>query len=563
MRPLAFLFVRTLVNGVKRALGSPKRLLGVLFFLGYYWFLFLRAIPGSKGPTVFENARGVPNFAFPEPRVLDAGIFALFVTLTAILSLGVFGYRGSFRAADVDVLFPTPVPPRVVLVFRFLRDYLLTLVTPLFLSIFFYRSAAGPAKAFARGYPAETAALGRNGALAWALMAIAWTSVGYAVSLLAGRDDARSVRLTAAIKWAVPLLVLSPLAIFALAFRADPTVSGALDAAHSPLVRGLFFLASAATALTVGGLAGGPAPWLGAAVLVGTVVGAFALALRQADWMYDAAASRGGDDKSSLRELAKRNDYAGIQSLRAKQGRYKKSKLAGRFAARRTFTGAKAILWRELVVTLRAGFTGSALGYLVATGYIPFFLLIDGAKHGGSFAPVLYLAMAGFMLGILAMGTGNMNFTETLRKVDTTKPLPFSPQKVVSYEVLAKSLVPAAFSLVPFLIGFAIRPRYWDFHLTGLLMGPAIIAVVMSVMFLVAVLFPDFEDPTQRGFRGMIMLLGAACALLPMFLFVAGALALKISPLFGVPLSLAAGAAVAALALLWSGRLYADYNPSE
>ena len=578
MRPLAFLFVRTFLNGIRRALSSPKRLIGVLFFLGYYWFLFLRPFTSSRSSRrgAFPGFPGgdasvrPPQFEFPGIPTLDAIVFAAFVGLTAILSLGVFGYRGSFKGADVDVLFPTPISPRVVLVFRFLRDYFLTLLTPLFFSIFFYRSAAGTVQEFVRGFPGESAALARNGALAWVLLAVAWTAIGYAVSLLAGRDDARSVRLTAAIKWAIPLLVVAPLGIFAWYLRSDPTLAGALAAARSPLVRGLFFLPTSAAALTLGGITGGggslggAAPWLGGAVLVGTLVGAFAFTLRQADWMYDAAASRGGDDKSSIRELAKRQDYAGIQSLRAQQGKYKKGKLAGRFAARRTFLGARAILWRELVVTLRAGLTGSAIGYLAATVYTPFFLLLDTTgRKSAQIAPVLYLAFTGFILGILAMGTGSMNFVETLRKVDTTKPLPFTPQKVVSHEVLAKSLVPGAFSLVPFLIGFGLRPRYWDFHLTGLILAPAIVFTVMSVVFLVAVLFPDFEDPTQRGFRGMILLLGAACALLPMFSFVAGALALKLSPLWGVPFSLGTGAAVGALALLFAGRLYADYNPSE
>ena len=313
--------------------------------------------------------------------------------------------------------------------------------------------------------------------------------------------------------------------------------------------------------MTVAGAGGGfglPA-FIALVVLVGTIGAAFTFALAQAPYLYDAAASRGGDDKSTVRELSRRQDYSGLRTLAAQKGKYRKARLATKYA-RRTVSGAKAIIWREIVVTLRAGFFGNVVGSILATAFPPFFLIIPGKT---SIPVVIYLAMSGFMLSILAMGSGNMNFIETLRKVDTTKPLPFPPQKVVGYEVFSKSLFSMGFALVPFLVGFVLRPSAWDYHLTGLVLGPVLVFMVSAVMFLVAILFPDFEDPTQRGFRGMIMLLATACAIVPLFLFPAGAILLKQSPLIGVPFSLIVAAGVTALALLWSGRLYSDYNPSE
>ena len=50
MRPLVFLTVRSFVNGVKRALTSGKRLVGLLFFAGYYFWLVFRPI-GRPPPT--------------------------------------------------------------------------------------------------------------------------------------------------------------------------------------------------------------------------------------------------------------------------------------------------------------------------------------------------------------------------------------------------------------------------------------------------------------------------------------------------------------------------------
>lgn len=575
-RPLVFLFVRSLYNGVKRALSSPKRLIGVIFFLGYYWFLFMRPFSsmGSSGSSsgrrraALEAAgRGV-KLPFPNPETLSALVFGGFALITLMLSLGIFSYKATFKAADVDVLFPTPVPPRLVLMFRFVRDTFFTLLTPLFFGFFLYRPAAGPVTGFFRDHPEQSNSILRLGSLAWVLLAFAWTSVGYAISLLSGRDDDGAIRMTRLLRWGLPVFFFTPLVVFGARLYLNPTVDGAIQASHDPIIRSVLFLATSATAVTVPGAGGGfgLAGLLGLVVLIGTAVAAFAYALAQAPYLYDAAASRGGDDKSTVRELARKNDYAGLRSLAAQKGKYKKARLATRFA-RRTMLGAKAIIWREIVVTLRAGFFGNLVGTFLATIFPPMFLLI-GRMGGRSravqeFPLYMYLGMSAFMLAILAMGSGNMNFVETLRKVDTTKPLPFAPQKVVGYEVLSKALLPMMLSVTPFVIGFVLRPDAWAFHLTGLLLGPPLVLMVMAVMFLVAILFPDFEDPTQRGFRGMIMLLATACAIVPVFLFPAGAVLLGQPPLYGVPLSLPIAAGIASLALLWSGRLYSDYNPSE
>ncbi|RYG29528.1 hypothetical protein EON81_26520, partial [bacterium] len=95
-RPLVFLFVRSFTNGIKRALSSPKRLIGVIFFLGYYWFLFMRPLSsmGSSGRrrAALETAGRGLKFPFPNPEVLNAIIFGGFGIVTLFLSLGIFSY---------------------------------------------------------------------------------------------------------------------------------------------------------------------------------------------------------------------------------------------------------------------------------------------------------------------------------------------------------------------------------------------------------------------------------------------------------------------------------------
>src|SRR5690348_15236021 len=129
MRPLFFLTFRSLINGLKRSVTSPKRLITTAAILMYYFWWFVRPLMGS---SVGFRGTGVV-YDFPALDLLDAIVFCGFAGLSLVLALGLFGYRSAFKPADVDVLFPTPVSPRTVLVFRIVRDYLGTLLIPLFL----------------------------------------------------------------------------------------------------------------------------------------------------------------------------------------------------------------------------------------------------------------------------------------------------------------------------------------------------------------------------------------------------------------------------------------------
>ncbi|RYG67709.1 hypothetical protein EON77_16215, partial [bacterium] len=265
---LLFRFTRSLVNGVRRAISSPKRILGIVFAVGYYWAFFIRpfssSTPGSSGKSPFPDASSI-KMAFPTPEVLSALLFGGFGVLTLLLTLGLFSFNAAFKSADVDVLFPTPISPRLVLVFRFLQGSFVTLLTPLTFAIFLYRPASAPVGAFFRDYPAQSAALMRNAAVAWVLLALATTSIGFAFSLLSGRDDDGAIRLVRWLRRAIPVLVLLPPAIFGLRLYFDPTLAGAVHAANDPLLRAIVPLATAATAFTVPGATGG---WT-----VGSIVG--------------------------------------------------------------------------------------------------------------------------------------------------------------------------------------------------------------------------------------------------------------------------------------------------
>src|SRR5205823_13873994 len=116
MKALLFLSTRSVVNGLRRALQSPRRLIGMIFVTAYYFFLILRPIGSSFSGRSSDFPMDF-GFDLPPLRVLQAFIFGGFALLTILLALTTASIqRLSFRPADVDVLFATPLDPRLVLV---------------------------------------------------------------------------------------------------------------------------------------------------------------------------------------------------------------------------------------------------------------------------------------------------------------------------------------------------------------------------------------------------------------------------------------------------------------
>jgi hypothetical protein len=168
------------------------------------------------------------------------------------------------------------------------------------------------------------------------------------------------------------------------------------------------------------------------------------------------------------------------------------------------------------------------------------------------------------MVYMLAMASAQTGFIELLRRVDLQKPLPFTPAVTVFWEVLSKAVAPSVLGLISALVGVAFAPSAWAYALAGVLLTPALALILSAVVLLVIVLFPDIEDPTQRMFRGLMMLLGIALAVLPGgIVLLGGILAFDLSPLIVAIPVIAINVGLCFLLSSLAGNLYASYNPSE
>jgi hypothetical protein len=561
MKPLWFLTYKTLWNGVVRALSSPRRLIGLLFFTGYYFLVFIRpAMMPSREMRLPSRMEGA--FEFPPMQVIEALSFGILAVLSLFMMLNVMAQQAGFKPADVDVLFPTPIKPKTVLLFRMLRDYLLTLLLPFVIILIGLRPAKLGWEAVFRNFPESNYAAMTFWALAlsWFLMSMCWVAITYAISLFINRSDKRSTRNKRILGWTVALLTISTVGYIALESRRLEDLQDLLHLSESPWLRIVFFTATLASQVTLAPLTGDLASGaLAMGAMIGIVAGALWVAMSQAGWMYDQAAVK-GFESSSVRAAQRRGDTMGALAEMARKGKIR----AGRqtFLHRLRMSGAKALLWKELFLQTR-GFLGMliVLGLMgIALCLMPALVPMGRTERG---VPAFFFLMQASALFMMTLAIAQTGFIEVLRRVDLQKPLPFAPPIIVFSEIFAKAVLGIVVAVLASVVSAIVNPALLPYAFAAVIYSPALAILLSSTMFLVTILFPDFEDPTQRQFRGLMMLLALAILGLPPTGVFIGMWAI------GLPAWLAALAGaliclgISGVSWVVSGKLYESYNPSE
>jgi len=560
-RPLIYLTIQSVKNGVVRAVTNIRRLIGLIFFIGYYLFVFIRPFDHSPTPTMAVPGTG--PLKLPAPSVLEPWIFLIFAGLSLLLSISLPAYKSTFRPADVDVLFATPVSPRIVMLWRLARDYALTLLFPLFFIIIGWRGSTAGIQALFTNFPQYGNFVLRAGSGSWILLALAWTCMGYAVSLFINRSDQESNRNRIWIyvfAYAPPILALTT---FAIQLRQNFSLATATSTLVSPWLKTLFIPATAATEIVMAPLTGNLLLAVGGGtVLVALITVSMRIAFGQAGWMYDQAAAR-GFDAVEIRNLARKGDRAGLAALRAKSGQIRSRGLSARIA-RQTVLGPAATLWREAILQVRSGIASNvffALTMTITLGALAW--AAKGSPRTGPFIGYIFLGFQVFSMLLMGLSLTQQGFIETLRRVDVLKPLPFTPSKTVFYEIVSKSVLNPIISCVMSLALIPIAPILAPEVLANFIFLPTVSIIVSSAAFLVTILFPDIDDPTQRGFRSIVTMLAIVITVAPGLLVAAGILALHLSVFIAATIAglINLGIAVGIAAI--SGGLYAHYNPSE
>ncbi|CAN5364860.1 hypothetical protein BH11ARM1_BH11ARM1_15510 [soil metagenome] len=562
MKPLLFLSYRSTVNGIRRAVTSPQRLIGLIFVLLYYFqFIFRSVIAPPSDPGKFPN--GFTPTSLPNDETISAIVFGIFGVLSLFLMLGSLNPRGGFRPADVDVLFPTPVSPKIVLIFRILRDYLITLLLPLFIALMSGIGAKAGFQLIFRQMPEQSKYIGLVFTLSWVLMSAMFVSIGYGVSLFINRSDEKSDQNKKVISWGFAGVFILLVLFLALSLRSDTSAQGVIQALNSPEVHFLLFGGTFASWMVMGvyhsNFVEGAA---GFALMIAAIIAGFAMAMTQIGFLYDQAAAKGFGNVTA-RNLQRSGDTYGLMAEQARSGRVKQGRIAGRISRFQT-KGGGALVWKEMVIQSRAGMTQQYAIALIAIAFVLGPLYAMAQKENLLAETWILLGLQAFGVFIITMTTSTGGFIELLRRVDFQKPLPFSPMATIFWEVCAKIVVTSVICLVTATAAVIIDPKLVWASLASVVAVPSLALVLTTVVLLVTILFPDIEDASQRSFRGLMILLGSVIAASPgMLIFALFFVLLHLNPVIAAIPMVLVNLGVASAGAALAGTLYAKFNPSE
>lgn len=564
LKPLLFLTFRTTLNGLKRSLTSPSRVLYVLFFFAYYVFLINRFALIIAGPSYVRVPESLKaKLAFPPLDVVDAIAFAFFTAGWLVMLVALTSNQNPMRPADVDVLFPTPISPKAVLGFRIVRDYFFTLLTPLFIALLGMRASKMGWEALFRGMPhAEYSGLAlRAMAVSWLLMALCFVAIVHAVNLYVNRSDRNGDRNRFLLNLIVSVYLLGFIGFLVYWFSHHPGVQSAISLADSPGFRAIMLLPTFACELTMAPFrADLKAGLLGVFGLVFVILLGLRIAFSQIDWFYDECAVK-GFAVDATRNLQRKGDIAGIMAQRARAGRYRVRRRP--LASRLNLRGSWALVWKELIVQPR-----TLMFFISLMFVLEFFLSLFAAWMGHlpaaqSVPGGMLVLIQGSFTFMISTVIGQTGFNEVLRRVDIEKALPFSSFDIVLKEVIARSMIGTLTCWLGSLGFVLLNPRGWQYALASSIATPTACAVLLAAMFLVTVLFPDMDDTTQRQFRGIVTIFSfAASGFLPLVVFIVLIFA-KVPIVF-----CSIGSALASLGVAWllitiAANVYGSFNSSE
>ncbi|MCE9559747.1 MAG: hypothetical protein K8R88_12445 [Armatimonadetes bacterium] len=557
--------MKTFKNSFLRSLKSGRRLIGLIFFFGYYGWISRSFWSGGSG-----SGKSNPFSELVPPNVPTDLLHSIAFGAFGVFSFLSFASIGSqltlmFRSPDVDVLFPTPVPAKHLLIFKLIRDSLLTAVVPVILIfVFGSRSGATLMQNWQSGSTNPGAIYGahRLSFLAWVLQSFFWTSIGYAVSLYLSRGTVQSDRWAKI--WNRFTLVIGLLLLGYIVAKVYVQGPGSLAKAfRDPVLATILFPGYCSSQFVLAPITGAwnlAIPCL-AFLIVGAGV-ALKVAFNNADWLYEVTAMN-VQVMDQRRQAAKNQDMVSIAAQRAQSGKFK---IRQGWIQRLEFKGKMALVWKELIIFSRSTQSMFVVFTVLFVGVGYLSTVIPAVSRSGRSTPVEIFQpmMFGFLAFVVCSAVATTGFIQMLKLGDVQKPLPFTPGQIVFFEVFAKTIPILASIVLGSLVSIAFRPSMWSSGLASILGAGSFAFLVCSLYCVLFLLFPEYEDPTQRGFRGIVMLLGITVFSLPsVFVVFLMYGVLKLPILAAVAPAALVNLGLAMIAASIGGKLYGSFNASD
>lgn len=504
MKPILYLEIRQLVNAVKLTFRSPKRLIPVIVFGLWFFFVFL-SNSFSRG-----GVRHVPMGLIPEMWVerLWSSVFALGVLITIWLlqrafseSLIVFGMP------EVDLVFPTPIGRRVVISLKLLKMYVRL---GLYLAFIIY-FISGPMQLLStRGTGGPSMAVGWLGAL---LYGISLLNVCTIINLIVSRREEGKWWLAYVIRGVAYGLILVAVAAAAAAYLRTGDIAGSLALAVSqPVFIALMLPVRWAADLLV-------SPFIGWQSVFGVelaglcllAAASYALVLLRNENPYEPSLS------ISARSSAARAAFRSGDWTKARAEFWKSKQKASRpkFAIPPFGRGAVAIVWKNLNVVARS--SGAQTRFAIALIVVA--IIMSRAVLGQKVTPrEVELVVVFGLLYVMWLFSAFMmqQFRADLKQVNILKPMPIQGWKLILAEIShGVILVSLGSWLVIALVAIVYGMTQRSLLPLAAISFPFVALSVVSSQAAVTVLYPSWEDASQRFLGSLLGMLAAGLAIGP------------------------------------------------
>lgn len=559
IKALLFLTLHSWWNSFRRSMLTPRRAIGLILFLlatvGVWSTRAMQVMVARESTDSFSLIKlnlhlpeGFWNIAFMVEFAI-LGFFALLLPASwLVLPI-------TFKKPDVDILFATPVSPRLLLLAAMFRGQLKMTLYAIITLVIRAKSLTG----FGGKVNASSAEVIHDFStalfyflLAFMLLNLVRASWAFGMGIFLNRDEERSRRLLKRFRIFALLCGLvavpGPMSIGLL----KPSKAQLLGFFESEIPRVGLFPASLGGWVANGNLNGFPFLFvIGVVSLLAISAIGIAVSLRQTEWLYDigarmsalSTATRMDDSSLTLSETA------AVQGNRAA----KRSKLR-RFVGRQKAFGLWAFLWRECVQQP----WGVLIGYsLLLIGAIVLPIISANVSRGALVGPLIQVVIWPILFGTRFGPAAGL-----LSKIDLVKALPFSSTKLLFAAISIRLAPTVAALLIADIVNIVVGSYAISIGVGAFFALPFLLAANSAATAIATMIVPDFHDKTQLGLSALVNLVTKIAVNLPWAL-VLGVAMIWLPFWAAALLTIIPNFFVAWLCLYQAGKLYENYNPSE
>ncbi|HEY3268349.1 MAG TPA: putative ABC exporter domain-containing protein [Armatimonadota bacterium] len=536
-------------NAVRTSLTEPRKLIpllviGLAFGLQLVSWMMFRGMQRPNAPEVFTIGAYMANHA----AAIHALVFTFLVlgALTAIQS-GFGGGALTFPLADIDYLFPAPIPRALVLAMRLPAITGRAIMMAVF-GIFVMLMV------FGRTLGLEIASRADGFALfaALALFVSAYVTLAIAIEVAFGTGHARLAGRT------LNVLALALLAWVGLLVWRNG-VDGAVIVERNWVLAALFPPSRWAANAVVAALTNRPIGWAHPGLLFAFYAPTVALTLWLARRRNFYEATLVGSERAAQLRAARQGNLMAAYALRfqrsaanRRQGRAYTLPPVGR--------GALALLWANLCAVGKRPILNVAaplgLGAAISAAicvYMP--RVAEGLG--------IVVGLDGYVSWLIVMVAARSAFQLSLQRHSLTRPLPIAPWKTVAAEVAPTVLVGSLFgwgAALPMLV----RPEAIAHIFAAILLfaAPAAMSCLSLLLYTIAIWYPTGQDKLQQLLSGLVFMALMGPVLLCLTPFILIPLLLSAPPLLTVASATFGGLCVSAGLLIFSAYTLRRYEPA-